>query len=202
MKVFGITGVIGSGKSSAVTHLRDLGYPTIDADQVSRLVVDRKTEAGKEGFEKIYKSFGASVLNNLGELDRGALRKRMMTNPTDRDNLEAILHPLIVAYIQKEMVKWKSSGAKLGFIEGSRLIESGFHNMLAGIVLVTAPEDQRLKRLMKRDSMGKDEVAMMLRLQDEGLMKRIARYTWLNDKTQPALKKTIEQFIGERLKDA
>ncbi len=201
MKVFGVTGLMGSGKSTAMSYIAELGYPMIDADQVSRLVVDRKTEVGKEGFEKIYKAFGASVLNNLGELDRGALRKRMMTNPGDRENLEAILHPLILNYIQKQMIAWKSSGSKLGFIEGSRLIESNFHNILAAIVLVTTSEADRTKRLMKRDSMGKDEIVMMLRLQDEQLMKRIARYTWVNDKTVPALKKQIDEFLTSRLKE-
>lgn len=64
MEVWGITGVIGSGKSSAIAYLKEKGYPVIDADQVSRIVVERDTEEeGKEGFGAIYKAFGSTVLD-------------------------------------------------------------------------------------------------------------------------------------------
>jgi dephospho-CoA kinase len=198
-EVWGVTGVIGSGKSTAMKLINELGYPGIDADQVSRIVVDKKREEGKKGFALIYKAFGAEVLNNLGELDRPALRKRMMRNPDDRKILESILHPLILEYITKVMTNWKSSGTKLAFIEGTRLIESNFHNMLAGIVVVTASEPLKIKRLMKRDSMGKDEVFQMLQLQNEALMKRIAKHEWKNESSEVVLKKQIQDFIAKRL---
>lgn len=201
-EVWGVTGIIGSGKSTAMRILKDLGYPGIDADQVSRIVVDKKTEEGKKGFEQIFRAFGSGVLNNLGELDRPALRRRMMQNPEDRKTLESILHPLIVDYITRAMMKWKADGNKLCFIEGTRLIESGFHNMLAGIIFVSAKEDLKIKRVMKRDSMGKDEVTQMVRLQDETLMKRIAKHEWKNDGSEAAFKKVIETFVDARMKQA
>lgn len=139
------------------------------------------------------------MLNNLGELDRPALRKRMMRNPDDRKILESILHPLILEYITKVMTNWKSSGTKLAFIEGTRLIESNFHNMLAGIIVVTASEPLKIKRLMKRDSMGRDEVFQMLQLQNEALMKRIAKHEWKNESSEAVLKKQIQDFIAKRL---
>lgn len=198
-EVWGVTGVIGSGKSTAMKLINELGYPGIDADQVSRIVVDKKREEGKKGFALIYKAFGSEVLNNLGELDRPALRKRMMRNPDDRKVLESILHPLILEYITKVMTEWKSSGTKLAFIEGTRLIESNFHNMLSGIIVVTASEALKIKRLMKRDSMGRDEVFQMLQLQNEILMKRIAKHEWKNDSSEAVLKKQIQDFIAKRL---
>ena len=194
-----IAGSNGSGKSTAMKLVNELGYPCIDADQVSRIVVDKKREEGKKGFALIYKAFGSEVLNNLGELDRPALRKRMMRNPDDRKVLESILHPLILEYITKVMTEWKSSGTKLAFIEGTRLIESNFHNMLSGIVVVTASEALKIKRLMKRDSMGRDEVFQMLQLQNEILMKRIAKHEWKNESSEAALKKQIQDFIAKRL---
>jgi dephospho-CoA kinase len=200
-EVWGVTGVIGSGKSTAMKLINELGYPGIDADQVSRIVVDKKREEGKKGFALIYKAFGAEVLNNLGELDRPALRKRMMRNPDDRKILESILHPLILEYITKVMTNWKSSGTKFAFIEGTRLIESNFHNMLTGIIVVTASEPLKIKRLMKRDSMGRDEVFQMLQLQNEILMKRIAKHEWKNEGSEAALKKQIQDFISKRLEN-
>lgn len=201
MKVWGITGLIGSGKSTAVKYLAELGYEVVDADQVSRLVVDRNTDVGKEGFEKVYRAFGSKVLDNLGNLDRGALRKRMMAFPHERQQIEAILHPLILGYISKKMTEWKANGVALAFVEGSRLIESGFHNVIAGIIVVTATEDDRVKRLVKRDSMGKDEVRMMVQLQDEGLMRRFAKVEWKNDKTVKNLQNQIDAFVAAKLAD-
>lgn len=199
MEIWGITGVIGSGKSSAIAHLYSKGFPVLDADQASRKVVDKNTPEGKEGFAQIYRAFGPEVLNNLGDLDRGKLRQRMMRNPSDRETLERILHPLIFKYITGQMTNWKASGAKLGFIEGSRLVESGFHNHLAGIIIVTAPEAKRIQRVMKRDSMGKDEVAMMFNLQDELVMKRVAKIEWKNDKSVKDLENIVDAFVEERL---
>lgn len=201
-EVWGVTGVIGSGKSTAMKILGEMGFQGIDADQVSRIVVDKKTEEGKKGFEQIYRAFGSTVLNSLGELDRPAMRRRMMQNPEDHKLLESIMHPLIVEYITKVMMKWKAAGEKLAFIEGTRLIESGFHNLLAGIIIVTAKEDQKIKRVMKRNSMGKEEVTQMVRLQDETLMKRIAKAEWKNEGTETALKKVIEAFVETRMKQA
>lgn len=201
-EVWGVTGVIGSGKSTAMKILSEMGYQGIDADQVSRIVVDKKTEEGKKGFEQIYRAFGSTVLNSLGELDRPAMRRRMMQNPEDHKTLESIMHPLIVDYITKVMMKWKAAGEKLAFIEGTRLIESGFHNLLAGIIVVTAKEDQKIKRVMKRNSMGKDEVTQMVRLQDETLMKRIAKAEWKNEGSEAALKKIIQSFVETRMKQA
>jgi len=198
-EVWGITGVIGSGKSTAMKIIGELRYPGIDADQVSRIVVDKKREEGKQGFGLIYRAFGPEVLNSLGELDRVALRKRMMRNPDDRKVLESILHPLILEYITKIMTQWKASGTKMAFIEGTRLIESDFHNMLTGIVAVTASEDVKIRRLMKRDSMGRDEIFQMLQLQNEELMKRISKAEWKNNASEAALKKQIQDFITKRL---
>ncbi len=201
-EVWGVTGVIGSGKSTAMKILSELGYSGIDADKVSRIVVDKKTEDGKKGFEQIYRAFGSTVLNSLGELDRPAMRKRMMNNPDDHKALESIMHPLIVEYVTKVMTKWKAAGVKLAFIEGTRLIESGFHEMLAGIIIVTAKEDLKIKRLMKRDSMGRDEVSQMMLLQNEAMMKRIAKVEWKNDASEAALKKTVQTFVESRMKSA
>jgi dephospho-CoA kinase len=199
MEVWGITGVIGSGKSTAIAHIKELGHPVIDADQVSRIVVERDTEDGKEGFAAIYKAFGSTVLDKTGKLDRTALRKRMMTNPHERELLEGILHPRILAHIQKKMRQWKDEGAAFGFVEGSRLIESGFHDMCSGLILVGSSEANRIKRVMKRDSMGKEEVTMMMGLQDEHYMKRVCKIHWINDGKLPDFYKQIDAFIATRL---
>ena len=123
----------------------------------------------------------------------------MMTNPHEREMLESILHPRILDYIQKQMRKWKENNTKIAFVEGARLIESGFHKLLAGLVLVTSDEKNRIKRVMKRDSMGKDEVTMMMELQNEHLMKSTCKVQWVNDTKTSDLHKKIDEFIKIRL---
>ncbi|HVJ63917.1 MAG TPA: dephospho-CoA kinase [Bdellovibrionota bacterium] len=200
MEIWGITGIIGSGKSSAIKYLKDQGFPCIDADEVSRIVVDKNRPEGQVGFEKIYRAFGAEVLDNLGNLDRGKLRRRMMLRPNDRDTLEQILHPLIIEYIKKQLTEWKSKDlSDIVFIEGSRLVESGMHRSFTGLVVVTAPEAQILKRVMARDTMGKDEVKMMLSLQDPRGMESVATKVWKNAGPLSELHSQIEAFLDERL---
>jgi dephospho-CoA kinase len=200
MEIWGITGTIGSGKSSAIKYLKDQGFPCIDADEVSRIVVDKNRPEGQEGFEKIYRAFGTEVLDNLGNLDRGKLRKRMITRPTDRDTLELILHPLILEYIKKQLTEWKANDASdIVFIEGARLVESGLNRNLSGLIVVVAPEPQTIKRVMARDTMGKDEVKMMLSLQDGKAMESVATKIWKNAGPLSELHSQIEEFLDERL---
>jgi dephospho-CoA kinase len=200
MEIWGITGIIGSGKSSAIKYLKDQGFPCLDADEVSRIVVDKNRPEGQVGFEKIYRAFGAEVLDNLGNLDRGKLRKRMMTKPSDRDTLEEILHPLILEFIKKQLTEWKSKDiSDIVFIEGARLVESGLNRNLTGLVVVTAPVAQIHKRVMARDHMGKDEVKMMLDLQNPHGMESVATKIWKNAGPLSELHDQIEAFLDERL---
>ncbi len=202
MEVWGITGLSGSGKSTLSRHFASLGYPTLDADRVGSLVVDRNTEAGKEGFEKIYKFFGASVLNSLGQLDKRAMMKRLMSNPSEKESLEAILDPLVLRHIEREGTRWKERGAKFAFVEGSRLAESGFHRVAKGILLVETDFTKRVNRIAKRDSMGKLEVEALFAMQDDDLMKRVATQRWKNDGSEAALKKLADAWLSERLTKA
>lgn len=203
MEIWGITGTRGSGKSTAIRYLREKGYPTIDADQVAQLVVNRNTDDGREGFEKIYRLFGTTVLDSQGNLDKRALMKRLITNPGDKESLEGVVDPLVLKHIDKIGIQWKQTGAKFAFIEGSRLAEAGFHRITSGIILISTDFTKRVNRVAKRDFMGKLEVEELLQAQvgtvDTELMKRVAKREWKNDGSEAAFKKTIDAFLDERL---
>lgn len=200
MEIWGITGIIGSGKSSSIKYLKDQGFPCIDADEVSRIVVDKNRPEGQVGFERIYRAFGSDVLDNLGNLDRGKLRRRMMTKPTDRDILEEILHPLILEFIRSQLAEWKSNDVSdIVFIEGARLVESGLNRNLTGLIVVQGSDAQIVKRVMARDHMGKDEVKMMLSLQNAHVMEAVATKIWKNNGPLSELHSQIESFLDERL---
>ncbi|MBS1985691.1 MAG: dephospho-CoA kinase [Bdellovibrionales bacterium] len=199
MEIWGITGLAGTGKTTAARHLGEKGCPTVDVDSLTRLAVDRNTEMGKEGFAQIYRIFGDSVLDRTGTLDRSALRKRIMTNPSEKTRLEAAIDPIVQKYVEAKAKEWANQGAKLAFVEGSRLVEAGYHNILKGIIQVTAPLEKRINRVAKRDSMGKQEVELMFQLQDRGeeLMRRLAKTQWKNDGTQKAFTEQMDRFVAE-----
>jgi len=198
MQVWGITGLSGSGKTEAVKYIEGHGYPTFDADAAAKLVVDRNTDMGKEGFEKIYRAFGSTILDSLGGIDRKALGRKIFSSSVDRERLEAIIDPLVVKAATTAMREWKAKDHEFAFIQGSRLAEAGFHKLIAGLILVDAPFDTRVNRIVKRDSMGKDETRLMLQIQNDQLMRSLCRLVWKNDAKLKDLHSHIDKFIVEK----
>ncbi len=203
MQVWGITALTGSGRRTAANYLTEKGFPVVDVDDLSRRLVDRNTEMGKEGFERIYKLFGNTVLNSLGELDRSKLMKRLMVNPNEKAQLESALDPLVHRHIEKLRVDWNANGVNLAFIHSVRLLDAGFQKSLRGMIRVSASFDQRVKRVMKRDAMGKEEVTLMFQMQDNQThLERNTQVNWKNDNKLSDLKKNIDAWISEQLSKA
>src|ERR1700733_10996784 len=94
----GLTGGIASGKSTVTQRFAELGVPVIDADVTSRNVV----EPGKPGLAQVVQRFGVGVLDERGRLDRRALRNLIFNDSSLRQDLDAILHPLIRAEMERE----------------------------------------------------------------------------------------------------
>ncbi len=201
MQVWGITALMGCGRKTATEYLSSLGYPVLDIEDLSRKLIDRNTEQGREGFEKIYKLLGNSVLNSLGDLDRTKLIKRLITNPNDKLEIEKAIDPLVLKTVEKYRIEWMQKGIKLAFVHGNRLIEAGFPKAVRGMIRVSAAYDQRVKRVIKRDTMGKEEVELMFRMQDQQtFIERNTQVNWKNEGAVSALKKQIDAWIESTLK--
>jgi len=202
MQVWGITALMGCGRRTAAQYLISKGFEVIDVDDLSRKLVDKKTEMGKEGFARIYKLLGNSVLNSLGDLDRSKLIKRLVTNPNDKLEIEKVIDPLVFKEVEKIRVEWKSHDIKVAFVHGSRLIEMGFPKTLRGMIRVSAAHDQRVKRVIKRDSMGKEEIELMFRMQDnQTFIERNTQANWKNDGKVTDLQKAIDAWVENALKN-
>lgn len=198
MKVWAITGLIASGKSEASSYFRSKGFSVCDLDDLSRRLIDKSSDMGKEGFSQVYKYFGPSVLDKLGNLDRPSLRKRISQNPHEKQALEEIMNPLLHKAITKVMTDWKTTGVKMGFLEGARIFESGVDRLVAGVITINAPEDQRAKRIVKRDSLGKDEAKLLVQMQDGELIKKLSKFEIKNTGKLDDLKKSLDEFIEKR----
>lgn len=151
MTVVGLTGGIGTGKSTVAALLRDRGAAVIDADQVARDVV----AAGQPALAQIVAAFGAEVLAPDGTLDRAAMRARIGRDPDARRTLEAITHPAIRAAIDARLAALAAAGAPLAIVEAALMVETGSYRLYDQVVVVTCAPERQLARVMARD--GGDE---------------------------------------------
>lgn len=164
MIVIGLTGSIGSGKSTVSHKLKELGAVVIDADLVARAVV----EPGAPALYEIVQSFGKGILREDGTLDRRKLGAVVFADPAARARLNGITHPRIKEAIDREVEKYRSmpgaEGAVL-VIEAPLLLETGLNRNLDEIWVVRVDEDVEVKRLVERDKISPAEARQRLAAQ-------------------------------------
>jgi dephospho-CoA kinase len=160
LKLVGLTGGIGTGKSTVAGMLRARGVPVIDADVLAREVV----EPGQPALAEIQQVW-PQVLRPDGSLDRGKLGAVVFADPEARRRLEAITHPRIQERALAQARALAAAGHRLAFYEASLLVESGRHRQYDGLVVVTAPEEQQIARVAARDGRGRDAALARVRAQ-------------------------------------
>ncbi len=155
MRVIGLTGNIGSGKSTVSRRLKELGAVVIDTDRIARDVVT----PGTPGLDQIVKTFGSDVLMPGGELDRAKMGDMVFKDPAARSKLEAIVHPLINQEVVKRIDEYKSgkNNALAMVVEVPLLIESGMHRLMDEIWLVTVNPEIQLNRILSRDRLSPEQ---------------------------------------------
>lgn len=161
MHVFGLTGGLGSGKSTVAARLTARGLPVVDADVLSRQAV----LPGSPALQAIAESFGPDVLSAEGSLDRRRLGELVFSQDAARARLEAILHPRIHALSEQAFGELEARGELLGCYEVPLLFEVGLEASLRPIVVVTAPEATRLERVMVRDNTSREQASNRMRAQ-------------------------------------
>jgi dephospho-CoA kinase len=161
LHVFGLTGGIASGKSTVAARLRARGVPVVDADLVARDVV----AAGTPGLRLIVEAFGSSVLDAEGALDRKALASVVFHDDAKRKQLNTLLHPLISARSIELAAAHGARGEPLVCYEAALLVENGVADMFRPLVLVAAPEELQLARVVSRDAASRDDALARIRAQ-------------------------------------
>ncbi len=149
MKVIGITGPTGAGKTTALNALRSLGAVVLDGDAVYHELLESSTEMKKA----LTGAFGRDILDREGKIDRRLLAEAVY--PDGLERLNQVTHPLIVAEIAQRVEKARREGRPAAAIDAIALVESGLGELCDVIVAVLAPLDLRVKRIMARD--GIDE---------------------------------------------
>lgn len=159
--VFGLTGGIGTGKSTVARQMRALGVPVLDADLAAREV----TAPGSAGLAAIVDAFGPTALDATGALDRAAMRARIVADPGARAQLEAITHPRIADALQREMAALAAAGAHLAGVEAALMVETGSWRRYASLVVVTCSPETQLARVMARDRCSREAAAAIVAAQ-------------------------------------
>lgn len=158
MFVIGLTGGIGSGKSTVTQMFADLGVPIIDADVVARDI----TTPDKPAFASMVKHFGPDIVLPDGKLDRAKVRHLIFNDAKQRLWLEKLLHPQIREEMQKQIAQM-SEPYCIAVIP--LLLEVEFFSFINRILVIDAPEDEQIKRVMLRDNATKAEVEAILHSQ-------------------------------------
>jgi len=146
----GLTGGIGSGKSTIAKVLESMGYPVFYSDAEAKILMSTSQELQSE----IITHFGDRAFED-GRLNRAYLAQRIFSNPEDKEVLNQLIHPKVRASFSKFA---EESSAKLVFNEAAILFETGAYSNFDKTILVTAPEETRISRVMKRDNCSREDV--------------------------------------------
>lgn len=159
--VFGLTGGIGSGKSTVAKRFRERGLGVIDADELAREVV----APGTAGLVEIAEAFGKEVLDATGALDRPKLAELVFGDETKRRRLNAITHPRVRELSQERMAELDAKGEPLACYEVPLLVESGLADVLRPLVVVSVDEATQIARTTARDGSTEEHAKKRVRSQ-------------------------------------
>jgi dephospho-CoA kinase len=143
VKLIGLTGGVGSGKSTVAAMLRELEAAVVDADEASHAVY----EPGTPGFAAVVREFGDDYVRD-GRIDRKRLGELIFNNADARRRLNAIVHPLVRDWMAARTVEAAGRGAEVVVQDVPLLFENGLGDLFASVVLVYVPEDVQVERLV------------------------------------------------------
>ena len=176
--VVGLTGGIGSGKSAVATAFAARGAPVVDADAIAHEL----SAPGQPGHDAVVAAFGTSVLAPDGTLDRARLRERAFADDAFRARLEAALHPPIRKEIARRVAGWR---APYGILVVPLLLErGGLASLVHRVLVVDAPEDEQVRRVVLRSGLAPAEVRAIMAAQLERSA-RLARADDVLDNSGP-----------------
>ena len=188
----GITGGIGSGKSYLARIFKALGVPFYDADKEAKILMN--SHPGIR--DALRKAFGEAVYTSGGELNRTYLAAEVFRDKAKLALLNSIVHPVVIQHA----ADWADAQtASYSLKEAALLFESGSYKNLDATILVSAPLELRVKRVMQRDGLSREEVLDRIQKQmPEEDKQKLADFTIVNDGSRPLLPQVLalhEQFL-------
>ena len=195
--IIGITGSIGTGKSTVSNYLISKGYSVVDADKISKGAYN----IGSNGYKAILEVFGVEILNSNGEVDRKKIKKIVFDNSNMLQRLNMAIHPIIINEIEKE-IEILLESQNVVFLDAPLLIETEVHKKVDKIIVVVCDKNEQINRIIKRDKITADMAISIINSQmsiDEKL--KFADYIVYNNSTIENLYSQVDEIILEIKKE-
>ncbi len=161
MKVIGLTGGIGSGKSTVARYLAELGAVVLDADKVGHAVFQPDTDAWRD----VVAVFGRQILTPGGEIDRKKLGEIVFNNPEEMSRLNRIMHPRMYDMVVEQIAEYRRQGVDVLVIEAAILIEAGWTTLVDEVWVAIASEATVIKRLKEQRGLAEAQTLARIRSQ-------------------------------------
>lgn len=179
MLKIGLTGGIGSGKSTVCKLFAELGVPIVDADVIARQVV----QPGQPALRKLAETFGQDILDVGGALHRAELRRRVFADARLKQQLDAIMHPLIYAEIDRAVQHLRSP---YGIIAIPLLLETGKRYAVDRVLVVDCPVETQLQRVLNRDQISREQAEAIIATQASRQQRLAAADDVIDNSATPA----------------
>ena len=192
MKIIGITGPSGSGKSILASALRERGISVIDADELYHSLLVPPSRC----LELLRGAFGGDIFNGDGTLDRPALSRIVFSDEKKLELLNSTVLSVVIDESKKIFAELEARGERVAAIDAPTLIESGFHKECDLVVSVISDADVRADRISERDHIGHDDALRRIRAQrDDEFYKRHSDLVIFNDGDVGALTAAAEKIL-------
>ncbi len=186
-----VTGGAGSGKTLVCNRLKELGIKVISSDSLAREAV----APGSTAHEKIFNYFGERILLSDGMLNRQMLRRIIINDGAARISLERFIHPEISKLMQQKMAQAELEGDRVVVIEAPLLFELGMEEQFDLVVVVSADRKLRVKRLVDRDNVSRDEAEKLINVQmPEKKKVERAEFVLSNDGSKEQLIRSVDRL--------
>jgi dephospho-CoA kinase len=193
LKLIGLTGGAGSGKSTVAEMLRELGAVVVDADEASHAAY----APGSPGFDAVVNEFGSDFVHG-GQIDRARLGELVFHDEDARRRLNAIVHPLVRTWMAERTVEAEDRGAEVIVHDVPLLFENGLEKLYSDVVLVHVPEKLQLRRLVDGRGVSEDRARAMIAAQMPIDDKRgRAQHVIDNSGTREATREQVEKVWAE-----
>lgn len=197
LKIIGVTGGIGSGKSTVSRILKDLGTAVVDADVVYRLVTCRDGAALKE----LTQYFGDGILTQEGELDRAKMSELVFDDPVKLHALNTITHKYVVEKITESIEAIEALGNHDVLVLDCPLpVEHGFLDFVDEVWVVVSEREKRIERIIQRNGCTPEEAAKRInsQIKDEDYLKIADEVIYNNDSIEELEKTVVKLFLQKK----
>jgi dephospho-CoA kinase len=189
MLTIGLTGGIGSGKTEVADMFNQLGVAVIDADEIAHRLV----QPGSEALSEIVDKFGESIVTADGELDRSRLAGIVFEKPELRKQLENIIHPRVREQIRAYKLVHQNEPYIIVVIP--LLLESGQHDLVDRVLVVSAEESTRIERVKARDGRSESQILSIMQNQTDDTQRKAAADDSIdNNSTLAGLKQQVDEL--------